>query len=433
MDLTEKSKALDVLAKKLNRQLAVSFQVCAHCGLCSDSCHYALATGDPHMTPPYRADQLRKIFKRKYDWLPRVFPAWVKARELDDEAVEQLVQAAFGTCTMCRRCTMNCPFGVDTALIMRTARSMLVALGRVPKGLQATVDAHLATGNNMSITREDLAETVQWLEEQLRAELGPAASIPLDKPGAHVMYTVNPREVKYYPLTLLAAAKIFNVAGESWTMSSEHWDVTNYGLFSGDDEAASQISRWIVDEAKKLGVARVAMAECGHGFRSLRWEGEAWLNEQFPFEIWSFVELMAQYIQEGRLKLDPAVNAARVTYHDPCNQARNGGILEEPRIILRRAVSDFVEMTPNRENNYCCSGGGGMLSMTEFAPVRLAAGEIKAKQIAATGAKLVATSCHNCLDQLSELSKKYQLRVQVKNLSELVADAIVLPDKAGPA
>jgi Fe-S oxidoreductase len=140
-----------------------------------------------------------------------------------------------------------------------------------------------------------------------------------------------------------------------------------------------------------------------------------------------FVEPMAEYICDGRIKLDPTRNHAPVTYHDPCNQGRNGGLLEEPRYILSKSVMDFREMTPNRENNYCCGGGGGMLSMTEFAARRMAAAKVKADQIQATEAKIISTSCHNCLDQLAEVSRKYKLGAPVKNLCELVADAIIWP------
>jgi Fe-S oxidoreductase len=125
--------------------------------------------------------------------------------------------------------------------------------------------------------------------------------------------------------------------------------------------------------------------------------------------------------------LDPTVNSQRVTYHDPCNQARNGGIVDEPRYILQQAVMDFVEMEPHGIENYCCGGGGGMLSMSEFAKDRLAAGKPKADQILATGAQIVATSCHNCLDQLDEIKRHYKLKVKIQNLSELVAAAIVWP------
>lgn len=143
----------------------------------------------------------------------------------------------------------------------------------------------------------------------------------------------------------------------------------------------------------------------------------------------SFVELQAQYIREGRIKLDPTVNSKRVTYHDPCNQVRSGGVVEEPRYILKHAVMDFVEMTPHGVDNFCCGGGGGMLAMSEFAKTRIAAGKIKADQIKATEAEIVATSCHNCLDQLMELNKHYKLGTKIQNLSELVAAALIWEKK----
>jgi len=171
------------------------------------------------------------------------------------------------------------------------------------------------------------------------------------------------------------------------------------------------------------------MAECGHGYRSQRWEAENWLGRSYPFKVISFVELQAQYIREGRIKLDPTRNTKRVTYHDPCNQARNGGIVEEPRYILRHSVMDFVDMEPHGAENYCCGGGGGMLSMTEFAAERKAAGKSKADQVLATGAEILATSCHNCLDQLDEVKRHYKLKVKVQNLSELVANALIWTKK----
>jgi Fe-S oxidoreductase len=386
------------------------------------------------MVPTYKADRLRNVWKRRYDWLGRVWPWYVGARELDDEVIEQLWDTAWGACTMCGRCVVNCPFGVDTKLIVGTARAMLNAIGLVPQGLQETVDIHLKTKNNMGVDDEDFRETIEWLDEQLCDELeveGPV--IPLDKKGARVMYLVNPREVKFYPLSLMAAAKILYVAGEDWTMSTDYWDVTNYAFFSCDDEAARQIGLWALEAATKLDVQEIWMAECGHGFNALRWEGENWLGQPFPFQVRGFVEPMAEYIREGRIQLDPSENSQPVTYHDPCNQGRKGGILEEPRYILSKTVTDFREMLPNRQESYCCGGGGGMLSMSEFTPRRLAAASVKAEQIRATEAKIVATSCHNCLDQLADVNRKYKLGAPAKNLCELVADAIVWPPNDGLA
>lgn len=420
--------ALDILRQRLNRQLEASLEVCVRCGVCAESCHYYVSNPKPEHVPAYRGEQLRKVYRRLTDPLGKAAPGWVGAAKLDQEMVDKLMYAAFGTCTMCGRCVLNCPMGVDTRHIIRTARAMLTGIDMTPEGLKATVNVHLEAGNNMGVSEEDYVETLEWMEEELQSQLDdPTVKIPVNKKNARVVYTLNPREVKYFPLLIQAAAKIFNAAGEDWTMSTEAWDATNYGLFSGDDNAARTIAGNLARAAKNIGAETLVMAECGHGYRSQRWEAENWLGESYPFKVMSFVELQAQYIKEGRIKLDPSVNSKRVTYHDPCNQARNGGIIDEPRYILRHTVQDFVEMEPHGIENYCCGGGGGMLSMTDFAQERMAAGKAKADQIAATGAEIVVTSCHNCLDQLDEIRRHYKLKVKVQNLSELVAEAIVWP------
>ena len=423
-------KALEVLERRLNRPLAVAFHVCAHCGLCNDTCHYYLATGDPKMVPAYKADRLRKIYKRKYDWLARLFPGWVGAKELDQEAIEALADIAFGSCTMCRRCVVNCPFGVDTALIVRTARAMLTAIGRTPRGLQEPIDTHLRLGNGGGVEAQEFVETIEWWEEQLQSQLGdPNFKMPLDKAGARIMYTLAPREVRTYPLTALAAARIFYAAGEDWTISTKAWDATNLALFSGDDAATRQVAQWTRDEAVRLGVQEVIWSECGHGYRLFRWEAEGRLGERFPFRVRSLLELLAEYIAQGRIKLDPSKNSKPVTYHDPCNVARNGGIIQEPRYILRQAVMDFREMEPHGKDNFCCGGGGGALFMSEFTERRKVASKIKAEQIQATGAKVLVTSCQNCLDHLGDVNRWYRLGLEIRGLSELVANALVLPEK----
>ncbi len=418
--------ALEVFRHSLNRQLEASLEVCVRCGLCAEACHYYVSNPKPEYVPAFRAERLRKIYRSLFDPVAKVAPRWAGATPLDEEAAEQILLTAFGSCTMCGRCVLNCPMGVDTRLIARTARAMLTAIDMTPEGLKATVNVHLESGNNMGVGEIDFIETLEWMEEELQAALDdPTVKIPINKKGTHCVYTFNPREVKYYPLLIQAAAKIFNAAGEDWTLSTESWDATNYGLFSGDDNAARTIAGNLEKAVSNIGAETLVMAECGHGFRSQRWEGENWIGHRYPFEIKSFVELQAQYIREGCIKLDPSINKKRVTYHDPCNQVRNGGIIEEPRYILRHAVMDFVEMNPHGIENYCCGGGGGMLSMTEFAKERIAAGKVKADQIKATGAEIVATSCHNCLDQLDEIRRHYKLKVKIVNLSELVAEAIV--------
>jgi Fe-S oxidoreductase/CheY-like chemotaxis protein len=332
---------------------------------------------------------------------------------------------------MCRRCTFNCPFGIDKALMMRMARGLLTAQGIAPEGVLSVRKDQYEIGNQMGVTQEDYLETLEWLQEELQNEVGDKnARIPIDKQGANVVYVVNPREIKYDPRSLLAAAKIFYVAGEDWTMPSVGWDNTNFGLFSGDDALGGHMGKLAFDQAAKLGVNKMVISECGHGFRSTKWESPNWAKMDLTFPIESFLETMVAYINEGRLQLDPSKNPDAVTYHDPCNLARSSGITEEPRYLLKHSCADFREMHPNRAESFCCTGGGGAMSMAEYAKRRLEVACIKAEQIKATGAKAVATACHNCVDGLTDLVRHYKLGVPVRNVCEFVADAIVMPAAA---
>ncbi len=425
-------KAIDALEKRLTGRFLTHINSCVHCGLCGESCHYYLKYGDPRFIPGNKVDQIARLYRRYFTTAGRLIPAWIGAADLDEKSIGEMVDVIFGGCSMCGRCSIHCSIGVDIPYLVRTARTMLMELGLVPAGLQSTVDAAIETGNNMAIPRDELIDTLKWLEEDLRMEVGDAgAEIPLDAAGRHVLYTLNPREPKFFPLSISAIGKVFYAAGESWTLSTRCYDVTNYAYYSGDDDGARELTRRLSAEMKNLDADVLALAECGHGFRAIRWEGPDWLREAYPYPVVSVLELMAGYIRAGRIRLDPSRNAARVTLHDPCNLVRAGGVIDEQRFVLKHAVSDFVEMTPNRADNYCCGGGGGQLSMGEFRQRRVDAGEIKADQIRRTGARVVATPCHNCIDQLMELNQVYGLGVEIKTVAELVADALVLEKAAG--
>jgi CheY-like chemotaxis protein len=149
-----------------------------------------------------------------------------------------------------------------------------------------------------------------------------------------------------------------------------------------------------------------------------------------PVEMESSVLTMLRYIKEGRIKVDKTRNDRPMTFHDSCNNARSCGLFEEPRELLNLVATDFREMTPNRAENYCCTGGGGAMSMSEYTPRRLKSGKIKAEQLKATGAKVVVTSCHNCVDGLSDVIRHYKLDMEVTQLVNLVANALVIEEKA---
>ncbi len=403
---------------------------CVRCGLCADACHYYLTNGELEDLPAYKLNLVVGVFKRHFTTAGKLFGRWTGAKKLDAAMVREWVDALFGRCSGCGRCTINCTSGINIHALIRAARGALAAAGLVPPELQSTVMTAVEQGNNMGIPRQEWLDTVAWIEEELQAETGdPQARIPIDAKGARLLYTVNPREPKFFPLSLLAAAKLFYAAGESWTFSSDYYDVTNYGLYSGDDAHAGLLSDRLVKAREDLGAEVLVLGECGHGFASTRWEAPQWLNKRFPFPVRSVLEVAADYVRAGQISLDPSRNPKPITLHDPCNLVRLGGVIEEQRYLLKKAAANFIEMTPNRQKNYCCGGGGGQLAMTRYAKRRLASGRIKAEQIRKTEAKIVVAPCHNCIDQLTELSREYKLGTEVKTVIEVVADAIVLPRK----
>ena len=423
---------IEGMSKKLNRQIVGSLVGCVHCGMCTESCHYMLANpDDPTYAPAYKADKMRKIFKRHFDWTGRVLPWWVGAKSVfTDEELEELKDIAFGKCTNCRRCTINCPMGVDFATFNRTMRGLLVSVGIMPEGVAVVSKDQWEIGNQMGVLQEDYLDTLEWMEEEMQMELeDDTAKIPIDKKNANVLYTINPREIKYDPRTIANAAKIFHVAGEDWTMPSEGWDMTNFGLFSGDDALGGAVALRVYEKMKELKANKIVISECGHGYRSTRCEGPNWSQTQQDFMMESSVITMLDYIKQERIIVDKSKNDKTYTFHDSCNNARSCGLYEEPRELLNLVVDDFREMYPNRNENYCCTGGGGAMSMSEYTPRRLKSAKIKAEQLKATGADVVVTSCHNCVDGLNDLIKHYKLDMEVTQLVDLVADAMIIPEK----
>jgi hypothetical protein len=307
---------------------------------------------------------------------------------------------------------------VDTAEVLSAARGMLTAIGKAPEILLQLADMAIAREESLGFFKDVYLEQIAEMEKEVQARLGSAdAKIPVDVKGARVLYV---------PLagahTIVAPAVIFNKVGESWTMSM--FDASNYGTYLKDQERSRAISNRIVKEATRLGVEEVVVAECGHAYVTLRWDAPTWFSEPWPFGVRSIVELVDEYVRDGRLQLDATRITEPITYHDSCNLGRNSGMFESPRRVLARAVSDFREMTPNREQSLCCGAGGGLVAVEDWRDMRIKAGKPKADQIRATGARLVCASCDNCRIQITDLNEEYNLGIQVIGLCELVTSTM---------
>jgi Fe-S oxidoreductase len=416
--------ALNILNQQLNQPMVAALEVCARCGICAETCHYYQADPVPENIPAARAEELRKVYRSGNDLLSRIFPSWTGANQLTDTKLAELADLAFNKCTLCYRCTINCPLGVDTPLLMTALRAMSTASGHAPEILEMLADAAIEKGRDTSIYLDFFKESIQDMETELRALTGnPEACIPLQKQGAKILYVALAGAH-----TILPAAAVFETIKENWTLSI--FEAANYGLFLGDASRARDIAKRIVDEAKGLGVEEIVISECGHAYYAMRWLAPNWFGDSFNFRVRSIIEVIADYIQNGKLQLDPSANPERITYHDSCNLGRKGGVIEEPRVILNAVSNAFHEMYPNKEEAYCCGGGAGLVAVPETNEIRMLAGKPKADQVKKSGAQMVAAACENCRLQLGDLSGYYGLGVGVVSLVDLVVKAMRLPGAA---
>jgi len=281
-------------------------------------------------------------------------------------------------------------------------------------------DAEISKGEIIDSIKEFYIEQAKELEARLQLEFAPDVRIPVEKEGAEFLYVPLVGEHAIIP-----AAKIFHAAGQDWTMSL--FTATNHSYFTGDMSKAKQAAHWIVQEARRLDVKAIVYPECGHATRTLLQYFESWYgNEIDGIERINIVPLVAGYLADGRIRVKPETFDVPMTYHDPCNLGRNAGIFEEPRSLINAVAADFRELTPNRELNWCCGGGGGLIAAPEMQEVRMRGGYPKAEQIRQTGARWVVTACENCKTQLTDLNEHYDLGVEIKGVVDLIADALVL-------
>jgi len=398
---------------------------CVRCGLCSSACHYYASVQDPELIPANKARKVSQILRQRVGPLRARLSLGLGRGGPGDAALADLYKAAFENCSLCGRCSLACPMGLNTRRTLFLARNLFAAVGELPSGLDGPVRTAIETGNYIGLPTEDFVENLEWVAEELADELGTEEfPIPLDKEGAEILYIPHPLEVRDYPFLFMASVKVLNAAGVDYTFSSHCFDTTNYGFYQGSQENTLRIVQRMLEARERIGAKSIVLNPCGHGYRVLRYEAEEMLGRKFDFQVFTLVELLDQHIASGRIPLIEPSLEGPVTFHDPCNIGRLGGIIEAPRRILRRITTDFVEMEPHGMWSYCCGGGGGLSATGDYGQKRIQVGKVKADQIRNTRARIVATGCYNCRTQIGELNRTYGLGVEVKSIVELVADAI---------
>jgi len=416
MDQKTRDELLKLFQGKLNKAMRFYLETCSRCGVCTTACHVHESMPHVKYIAAYRAEIVRRIYKRYFKGQGKVWSSLGEAKELTEMALEELYEAAY-SCTGCRRCMVYCPFGIDTQMIMSIAKLLLVGAHAEPEILSMLADMSIEKGKTLELFKEGFLQGIKNLEEEVvkkwKIEAGDTA-IPVDVEGADLLYVALAGAHSIIP-----AAAIFNAAGENWTLS--FFEAVNFGAFVGDPTKTKLILDRIVNEANRLKVKEVCICECGTAFRVMKQ-----MSGKQPFKVTSITEVHARYIREGRIKLDKTKFQEPMTYHDPCQIARNAGVMDEPRYILQHLTNDFRDMTPDPRYNWCCGGGGGLVALgEETLDFRMKSAKVKVDQIKETGATIIATACENCHTQLSNLNDHYKMGAEVKFLSSMIADALV--------
>ena len=413
-DAERLAAATKAFVMDFGRAAAAYMESCIHCGHCAEACHFYVQTEDPKYTPVWKLQPFKRVYQREagpFAWLYRALdpkPAITVAE------LEEWQHLLYDSCTVCGRCSMICPMGIDIASLVSQARHGMFAAGLVPHELWAVAERAEREGSPLGATPKMFAERLEWLSDDYEVEM------PLDKPAADVLVTFSSIEIMKYPESLVATARILNHAGYVWTLSSKGYEATNFGLLSGNAAWQRDMSMKLIDAAVACKANTLVLPECGHAYTALRWLGANLYGKPLPFRVLHISELLAEGVQSGKIRVRKLPKS--LTFLDPCQVSRRGGALSAPRVVLDALGVELRETADHGGLNWCCGGGGGVVTIHRADALRYKAFEIKMRQIDATGAELAVTSCANCRQTFDDGQAHFQWGRTMGSLLELVAD-----------
>ncbi len=410
-------RGINALREVIDSPIASYFASCVHCGMCAEACLFYTETGDPRYTPINKLEPMRRLWKQEFTLLGRLAKRLGLSKPVTDQELEEWSPLVYDSCSLCGRCSMVCPVGNDITYMIRKFREGMSVSGHAPKGVIDATRRTIELGSPMGVKLQTLQAQIRHQE----AETG--LKIPVDEEGADYMALLSSMEIVNFPEYLGALAKIFHQAGVSWTLSSEAFEATNSGIQIGQSDLAAEVVMKIVNAAEKLRVKNVISPECGHAFMALRFEGPNLIGREYRFGVVHILELLDQLRSEARLKTRGRDKRA-LTYHDPCQIARRGGVIDPPRRLLEDVADNFQEMRDAGKMNWCCGGGGGVSANDRAEELRLKAFKVKKRQLEELGVSTLVTSCANCRITLEEGLEHYDMNVEVVGLAELVSEYI---------
>lgn len=432
------------------RSLKIFMDVCVRCGACADKCHFYIGSGDPKNMPVLRAELMRSIYRNDFTMAGKIFGKLAGARKMTKEVIKEWF-SYFYQCTECRRCSVFCPYGIDTAEITMMAREILHELGISIHWIMEPVANCSKTGNHLGIQPQNYKEIIEFFCDDLEDITGKRIEPTFNRKGAEVLFITPSGDAFADPGTYsyMGYLLLFEAIGLDYTISTYASEGGNFGLFTSSD-MMKKLNAKMYHEAERLGVKWILGGECGHMWRVINQYMET-MNGPASFlevpkspitgtvfenakstKMVHIAEFTADLIRNNKLKLDPSRNDRHiVTYHDSCNPARGMGMLDEPREVLKAVCNNFHEMPANtiRENTFCCGSGSG-LNTEEVMEMRLRGGLPRANAVKYVhdkyGVNMLACVCAIDRAVLPPLMDYWVPGVSVTGLHELVGNALIL-------
>ncbi|TCD48238.1 sulfate reduction electron transfer complex DsrMKJOP subunit DsrK [Chlorobium sp. N1] len=432
------------------RSLKLYLDACVRCGACADKCHFFLGTGDPKNMPVIRAELLRSVYRNDFPMVEKILKGFSGSRKLTKEVIKEW-HMYFYQCTECRRCSVFCPLGIDTAEITMVARELLNLIGVNNNWILAPVANCNRTGNHLGIEPHTFVQNIESLVDDIEDLTGVKVNPTFNRKGAEVLFITPSGDVFGDPgvYTMMGYMLLFEHIGLDYTISTYASEGGNFGLFTTND-MMKKLNAKMYHEAERLKVKWMLGGECGHMWRVVHqymntMNGPADFLEEpvSPVTGTKFTnaratkmvhiaEFTADLIHNGKLKLDPRRNDhLRTTFHDSCNVARGMGMFEEPRYILNSVCNSFNEMPEDtiRERTFCCGSGSG-INAEEFMEMRMRGGFPRANAVRSVRkshrVNSLVTICAIDRATLPSLMRYWNPGVTVYGLHELVGNALVM-------
>ncbi|MDJ0918378.1 MAG: (Fe-S)-binding protein [Woeseiaceae bacterium] len=410
-------KAMLHFVKDFGSTAATYLDACIHCGACAEACHYYKVSGDPKYTPIWKLEPFKQAYKREASPFALFYRALGLKKKVTVEQLEEWQHLLYDSCTVCGRCSLICPMGIDIAAMISLARHGMFKAGLVPHELHAVAERAEVDGSPLGVTPTVFEDRLEWMEDEHEVDIN------IDQEQADVLVVMSSIEIQKYPQSMAATAKILNAAGASWTFRTDGFEATNFGMLSGNAEWQRDMSMRVIDAAIKVGAKKLVLPECGHAYMALRWMGGNMYGKPLPFEVQHISEYMAELLNSGKINVNKVKQS--VTYHDPCQVSRRGGATQASRDVLKHLGVELREMKPGGDYNWCCGGGGGVVTIHRADELRYKVFKLKMEQIEETGAEELLTSCANCRQTFDDGQNHFQWKYSMESLLEVVADNLV--------